>query len=186
MKTLAPFLPFYIVSLCAISGVSALPSTQNGDILKVLQIIAETLGHPCPSGWTRFNNYCYLVSRSSKSWSDAQTYCRSLGGDLVKINSAEENEFVLQLVRQKAPSVNHVWIGLKWYPNAFYWNDFSVPGYKNWAPGEPNGKDIKLKCGRMWIGPWKSLPQRASGYWNDGPCFLIEGWPKGIVCKKLP
>ena len=77
-------------------------------------------GEPCPNGWTRFDNYCYLVSSAIKTWDQAQAYCKSLGGGLVKINSAEENEFVLNLVTQKAPSLKQVWIGLKWSANNFY------------------------------------------------------------------
>ena len=105
-------------------------------------------GEPCPDGWTRFDDYCYLVSSSIKTWDQAQEYCESLGAGLVKINSAEENEFVLDLVTQKAPSLEQVWIGLKWSTNNFYWYDNSVPVYTNWAPHEPNGK-ANESCGQM-------------------------------------
>ncbi|KAJ7380708.1 carbohydrate binding [Desmophyllum pertusum] len=57
----------------------------------------------CSSGWTRFDDYCYLVSGSIKTWLQAREYCHGLSGDLVKINSADENEFVLNLVRKQAP-----------------------------------------------------------------------------------
>ena len=53
---------------------------------------------PCPSGSTYFKGYCYLVSNSIKTWHQAQAYCKRLGEDLVKINSEEQNEFVLKLV----------------------------------------------------------------------------------------
>ena len=142
-------------------------------------------GEPCPDGWTRFDNYCYLVSSSIKSWSDAHKYCQSLGGGLVKINSADENEFVLNLVRKQAPSLKQVWIGLNWYSNAFYWYDHSVPVYTNWAPGEPNGKAAE-PCGHMYTAQGKDLPHRASGYWNDIRCHLWADWPNGIVCERLP
>lgn len=57
-----------------------------------LHVFDSFPGNPCPNGWTRFNNYCYLVSTTSTySWSQAQAHCRSLSADLVKINSAEEN-----------------------------------------------------------------------------------------------
>ena len=143
-------------------------------------------GHPCPSGWTRFNSYCYLVSSSIKPRSQARAYCRSMGGDLVKINGPEENEFVLKLVRKKAPSLKQVWIGLNWYSTKFYWTDHSVPVYSNWAPGEPNGR-AREPCAHMYTAqPVGQLPGRASGYWNDVPCHVLTGWPNGIVCKKLP
>ena len=138
-------------------------------------------GDPCPKGWKRFKNYCYLVSSSSWSWPQACAYCNALGGDLVKINSAEENEFVLKLVRKKAPSLKSVWIGMQWNSNAFYWYDGSVPVYKNWAPGEPNG-NAKTPCVHMYTMQEGPLPSHGSGYWNDAPCHSNS---YGIVCKKL-
>ena len=126
------------------------------------------------------------MSDAVKTRSEAQKYCDSLDANLVKINSAEENEFVLNLVRKHAPSVKQVWIGLQWEagPKDFYWFDHSVPTFKNWAPNEPNGKS-REPCGGMYVAQGRDLPYRASGYWNDVPCHVLAGWPNGIVCKKL-
>ena len=132
------------------------------------------------------NDYCYLVSTSVKSWSQARAYCHSLDADLVKINSAQENEFVLKLVRKEDRTPKQVWLGLRWYSTNFNWYDNSVPVYSNWAPGEPNGK-AREPCVHMYTAqPDNKLPGRASGYWNDIPCHVLSGWPNGIVCKKLP
>jgi len=104
----------------------------------------------------------------------------------VKINSAEENEFVLNLVTKKAPSLKQVWIGLKWFSNKFYWYDHSVPVYTRWAPHEPNG-NAREPCGQMWMdGHLSLLPLTAAGYWNDSPCQVTSGAPNGIVCERLP
>ena len=146
----------------------------------------SSLGEPCPHGWTRFDNYCYLVSSSIKTWDQAQAYCKSLGAGLVKINSAEENEFVLNLATKKAPSLKQFWIGLKWYSHDFYWYDHSALVYKNWAPHEPNGKAGE-PCGQIWMdGHLSLLPLRAAGYWNDIPCHVISSLPNGIICERLP
>ena len=58
-------------------------------------------GGPCPNGWYNFKNHCYLVNSSVKTWHQAQEYCRSQEGDLVKITSAEENDFVLEIARKR-------------------------------------------------------------------------------------
>ena len=96
---------------------------------------------PCPSGWKQFEEYCYLTSDYGKNWQKSQEKCSSLDAELVKINSAEENEFVLQLVREKAPKAHTVWIGLFWHIECerWAWSDNSDPVYKNWNEGEPNG-----------------------------------------------
>ena len=50
------------------------------------------------------------MSTTITSFDQALEYCESLGEDLVKIISAEENNFVLELGKQE-PSVDTVWIG---------------------------------------------------------------------------
>ena len=104
----------------------------------------------------------------------------------MKINSDEENEFVLKLVHKRAPSVKQVWIGLMWNARvgSFIWSDLSIPKYRNWAPREPNGK-AREPCGNMWTGNTTFLPEHAPGYWNDRPCQTLVHYPCGLVCKSL-
>ncbi|XP_022791510.1 CD209 antigen-like isoform X2 [Stylophora pistillata] len=135
----------------------------------------------CPTGWILFNNNCYLIDDSdSKTWLQAQTFCRSLKGELVKINSAEENDFVWDLVKRQATSVWYVWIGLKWNStaNGFYWYDHSVPVYNNWNTGEPNGRASE-PCGLMY-GP-SSAPS-LHGRWNDATC---DRQFSGTACQRI-
>ena len=104
----------------------------------------------------------------------------------MKINSDEENEFVLKLVHKRAPSVSMIWIGLQWNTRVrgFIWSDLSIPKYRNWAPREPNGK-AREPCGNMWTGNTTVLPTHAPGYWNDRICQLMPRFPCGLVCKSL-
>ena len=99
----------------------------------------------------------------------------------MKINSKEENEFVLNLVNKLAPSLKQIWIGLEWDSRlkAFVWYDHSVPSFTKWAPLEPNGKAGE-PFGLMWTG-YAGISVRASGDWND-----VAGGQFGLVCKKLP
>ena len=46
----------------------------------------------------------YRAISVSMTWDKAQEHCKGLGGNLVKIRSAEENEFVLNMVSKIAPS----------------------------------------------------------------------------------
>ena len=136
----------------------------------------------CPTGWKKFEEYCYLASSSlvSSPRNDAVNYCNSLGADLVKINGPKENEFVLNLARQQAPSVEKFWIGLSIFAHKWSWDDQSLPVFTKWHPGEPNGQNNDEGCAEMFIemkaeGFW-------NGYWNDIPCGETS---KGLVCKKL-
>lgn len=132
----------------------------------------------CPTGWNLFKNNCYLFNDFAMTWLQAQTFCRGLKGELVKINSAEENKFVWDLATRQAPSVNYIRIGLKWNSTAndFYWYDHSVPAYKNWAPGEPNG-NASEPCGHMYGLSSPSSEQR----WNDISCNRTMG----TACQRV-
>ena len=100
----------------------------------------------------------------------------------MKITSAEENNFVLALAKQKASSRQQIWIGLQWDSGKrkFIWSDLSVPVYQNWAPGEPNNY-AREPCGNMWTGH-----AGMSGYWNDLGCGVHSSLPCGLVCKRVP
>jgi len=124
------------------------------------------------------------VYTPAASWDEAKTTCESLSAGLVKINGAEENDFVLDLSKQKA--LKKVWIGLKWYRgDDFYWYDYSAPNdYTNWAPDQPNG-GANEQCGSMYTEPKReNLPMAAPGYWNDINCDG-DGSAMGLVCKRL-
>lgn len=138
---------------------------------------------PCGDDWTKFDEYCYHVSGEMTTEDAAQQYCdKEMDANLAKINSQEENNFVLDLANRHAPSAAQVWIGLKWEngPKDFYWYDHSVPTFKYWAPDEPNGKAGE-PCVEMFVGRDQNLPRRASGYWNDALCNL----QRVAVCKRL-
>lgn len=157
-------------------------------LIYFVYLILVKAGTPtCPFGWRQLKSYCYLVSSSIKTWHQAQGYCHAMKAQLVKINSLEENEFVLSLVKQRTPSLKQVWIGLMWDSSTkdFLWSDYSVPVYKNWAPGEPNGKG-REPCAHMWTGQTTHMPHWASGYWNDLPCAGHPKLPCGPVYKRLP
>ena len=100
----------------------------------------------------------------------------------MKINSKEENEFVLNLVNKLAPSLKQIWIGLQWDSRvkAFVWYDHSVPTFIKWAPNEPNGKAIEPYV-NMWTG-YAGISVLASGDWND----WVADTGCGLVCKRLP
>lgn len=137
--------------------------------------------HPCPGDWSHYSGFCYHVSNIPCNQRQARSFCHSLHGDLVKVTSAEENEFVLYLARKFARNGKPAWIGLYYHApsRAYYWTDNSVPTYTNWAPKEPSGYS-KEPCAAMYTGS-SHLPTWATGYWNDILCTVKYN----TVCKKL-
>ena len=116
-------------------------------------------------------------------WSDARRNCQKLGGDLAKITSASENQFVFDLVTKQTKITSFgAWLGLhRKADNKFYWaDDTLLAGYSNWYPGEPNS--VAKKCARMY------LKGSAKGKWNDLLCTLqSDSYAKNapvVLCQK--
>lgn len=117
---------------------------------------------------------CYKMFEGEKSWDDAKTSCEGTGAHLVKIESADENIFLLNSFLQLLPNDNNreAWTGLsdKKEEGDFVWTDGATPEYTNWAAEQPNDEDDEQDCveivnGVFWPG---GLPQ--IGLWNDFQC----------------
>ena len=125
----------------------------------------------CPQRWVLHGHSCYhIIDTPTLKWSDARTTCQNLGGDLAIIRSADENNFISDLVikQQKVQELG-AWIGLeRRSDNVFYWiDDTPLTGrYAAWANNEPN-QDFE-KC----VQTFTDLPR--GGKWNDNVCDLSQ------------
>ena len=99
----------------------------------------------------------------------------------MQITSSEENEYVFKLVNKREPSLERVWIGLKYnQKKKFLWSDNPVPYFaypSNFI--ERQGNSSK-SCVYM-LTSRKYEPSKPLGSWNDVTC----GSSNGFVCKKL-
>ncbi|XP_026232138.1 C-type lectin domain family 4 member M-like isoform X2 [Anabas testudineus] len=75
----------------------------------------------CPAGWKIFGCSCYFLSSKSGSWTTAQEDCENKEADLVVIDSAEEQTFLLGFTNVDT------WIGLtdREKENTWKWIDGS-------------------------------------------------------------
>ena len=99
----------------------------------------------------------------------------------MQITSSEENEYVFKLVNKREPSLERVWIGLKYDEevNKFLWSDKAVPYFQYWPNPTERQENSRKPCIYMFTN--KSEPRKAPGSWNDLTC----GSSNGFVCKKL-
>ena len=49
----------------------------------------------CPSGFTVSNGHCYYVSTGFSTWSAANSYCTSVGGYLMVLNTNSERDLLV-------------------------------------------------------------------------------------------
>ena len=80
---------------------------------------------------------------SASSWSDAASVARSLGGFLVTVDDAEEDQWLFDTFAVDNGTTRHLWIGLSDHQNEgdFRWHDGTPFTYRNWGEGQPGDGD---------------------------------------------
>ena len=94
------------------------------------------------------------------TWIETQLKAQALGGNLVTINNAAENEWVRTTFANYGGNPQSVWIGLtdRVTEGAYQWADGTPVAYTNWNPGEPN--DLGNE-------DYVAMNEPGTGGWND-------------------
>ena len=114
-----------------------------------------------------YNGHTYLLSNPG-TWENAQQQAQDLGGNLVTINDAQEQQWLIDTFGGQEP----FWIGLtdKQIEGTFEWINGESANYRNWASGEPtdfgNGED------------YAGMNFRGLNQWND---FAGQESFRGII-----
>ncbi|XP_031150853.1 galactose-specific lectin nattectin-like isoform X3 [Sander lucioperca] len=119
----------------------------------------------CPPGWTQFGSRCFSFNFKGKSWTDAESFCKSKGGNLASVHSEEEHVFLRDFVNQVTGENKQTWMGgfdsVK--EGEWMWSDGSTFDYKHWGPGQPDNHRVAEHC----------LQMNHHGKWNDNLCPKI-------------
>ncbi|XP_077077870.1 macrophage mannose receptor 1-like isoform X1 [Siphateles boraxobius] len=92
----------------------------------------------------------FLYVNESKTWQDAQSYCRARFTDLATADNMIDVSLLVNTV--DAGYSGSVWIGLhNGTEYHWVWSMGSLSQYSNWNPGEPNGDG---ECVRSFNGSW--------------------------------
>ncbi len=118
-----------------------------------------------------YNGHTYAFYSTPVTWYFAKEYCETLGGHLVVISDAAENEFVKSLI----PSGTKTWLGAtdSDTEGTWRWVTGEVFDYSSWASGEPNNDSCELASSEDFA------HYNADGEWNDNIgcsvfAFVIE------------
>ncbi len=107
------------------------------------------------------------------SWEQAEANAQKLGGHLVTINDASENNFLYSAFNGKIPTA--AWIGATDRANEGQWKTVSGENlpYSAWGPGEPNN-NYYVYPDEDFAAITFDLPGRPdmNGRWNDLPMVV--------------
>lgn len=81
-----------------------------------------------------FNDHYYYGCSYGISWEEAESYCSSLGGHLISINSVEEQELALEIA--KSVGKDNIWTGGYYSNGRWLWSDSTDFTYTNWDSRE--------------------------------------------------
>ena len=116
--------------------VSATPFVTTSSANEVQDIeVLDTVINPA-------NNHTYHLL-SASSWSDAASVARSLGGFLVTIDDANEDQWIFDTFAVNNDTTRHLWIGLSDHQSEgdYRWHDGTPFTYRNWGDGQPGSGD---------------------------------------------
>ncbi|XP_075302077.1 macrophage mannose receptor 1-like isoform X1 [Opisthocomus hoazin] len=124
---------------------------------------------PCSKGWIYFGNSCYFYSKTASPWEGAQSFCSTLGTQLLEVDSPEEKDHVRTMLQSSS------WLGIRDEEVEGTWkraNGTIVPWESSsWHRNEPNGGHQE-NCAVV----------RQDGEWYDYPCTSELPW----VCEGHP
>ncbi|XP_033115546.1 C-type mannose receptor 2-like [Anneissia japonica] len=127
------------------------------------------------NGWINYNNKCYLWrSVELQTWTEAETFCTLLNGNLVSIGSQDEQNFVNDILQQFKGT--GMWIGLtdrESIAGSFYWTDRSPTDYLKWDDNQPDTRyfDGGGDCVQI-----QSYDSSSDGLWVTAPCYQAKNY----------
>ena len=111
-------------------------SLLSASVLAVEDTSDDSDAPTTPVSTGNFNGHRYQVWDNSMTWTEAEQFCEDRGGHLVTITSAEEQEFINNLLDESCKKKQY-WIGMR-YDGTHSWITGESSTYTNWDAGEPN------------------------------------------------
>uniref|UniRef100_I3KMK9 C-type lectin domain-containing protein n=1 Tax=Oreochromis niloticus TaxID=8128 RepID=I3KMK9_ORENI len=139
-----------LVVLCILLAAALIVIYRLCEFVRCCNLFKDDPCYKCEAGWELHGGKCYYFSNNKSSWNKSRDECRAKGGDLVKIDSREEQSFLERRLRDvMTRDEDKFWIGLtdSAAEGRWVWVDGSSLDQRfDWHNGEhPDGED----CARM-------------------------------------
>ena len=124
----------------------------------------------CESGWKEFDNSCYKLHLSFRTWYDARDDCLTQDSHLTSVHSDDEQNFI----ETELGISMTMWIGGKRIGGTddFEWEDGTYFDYTHWYYNQPDGQG----CIAM-----STMDNNWFYYWQDYYCTQETFY---YICKK--
>ena len=127
-----------------------------------------------------YNGHYYGLYDTGTYWRDAKTNCEQMGGHLVTITSAEEQNAVTGLLGNTTRAV--FWIGAEKQGKVWTWVTGETWKYTNWNVSEPSGDGNYAQM----LAKENGIHNITVGAWNDKYDIKYDGdfWGDvGYICE---
>ncbi|XP_013401556.1 uncharacterized protein LOC106167348 [Lingula anatina] len=163
------------------------PTTQAATTQAPTTVQAFTTSNPnlptsdgtvCPSGWSFGRQYsCYQLLIDSTNHYDYRKGCTDLGGYLAVVNSREEQDHVIQILRYNA-STTDVISGMfdPSYSMVYTGEDGSYLSYSYWDAGNPDTSGLKTRVLFNKTSNFSWINAEISGGPNRALCEINGGF----------
>ena len=157
------------------TGTAITDSLDVGNGIKLYQFVGtagktinfDLLGQTLPTTIDSATGHAYALTEVGETWTAAKAKAKAMGGDLVTINSADENQFLVNTFGGS----EGFWIGMtdEAQEGNWQWTSGEPVTFTNWGSGEPNDYGNEDYAAINWGG---------AGRWND---LSAGGVLRGIV-----
>ncbi|KAM4525289.1 C-type lectin domain family 4 member A-like [Odontesthes bonariensis] len=139
----------------------------------------------CKDSWKRHGGKCYYFSTMKDSWTKSRDECGRKGGELVKIDSREEQIFLEARLREEMEEAeDKFWIGLtdSEEEGRWLWVDRSPldTSWSFWSPQEPDNWTGNNTAGEDCVRMGEKMGAADLKCWFDMSCDK----PHKSICEK--
>ncbi|XP_042290978.1 CD209 antigen-like protein E isoform X2 [Thunnus maccoyii] len=139
----------------------------------------------CDKDWEQLRGNCYYFSMSYLSWEESRRFCQIQGGDLVKIDSRDEQIFLTKELSDKMnDKEDKFWIGLtdSKKEGEWFWVDDSPlnTSLSFWSKGEPDNWKQENSEGEDCVRMGRNGGAKNLNSWFDKSCNK----PHKSICEK--
>ncbi|XP_046902017.1 CD302 antigen [Hypomesus transpacificus] len=160
--------------------------THRRSSLYVVVFIAylqSALGGDCPADgrtWVPFGQRCYHFVHGEedtiKSYTREDAKSKCIGYELVTIQSAEENDFVISYSKKVWKETTNMWLGMYYDTDIeqMRWSDETAVSYTNWEDGDSSDLSPLDTCVALHTN---------TGKWENISC--VDDVENGVVCQSV-